>query len=74
MSKLHIGDVYVTPSDCVNPYTYDGPWKRGEQRVLALMVFQHGGLTTGMQLWHAPMHGGARRITADEVDWTGMQQ
>jgi hypothetical protein len=62
----------VTDDQCENPYTYRGPWRTGEQRKLALMVFQHRGYTTGMQLWHAPANGGARKITADDVNWETM--
>jgi hypothetical protein len=25
-----------------------------------------------MQLWHAPANGGARKITADDVNWETM--
>lgn len=67
--KVHIGNVAVTDAACENPYLYRGPWRSGELRKLALMVFKYGGLTEGMALWEAPAMGGARRITANDVDW-----
>lgn len=69
MKLAHVGDVLVTPSDCTNPYTYRGPLYSGEERKLALLVFEHDGLTDGLTLWHAPADGGARRITREEVVW-----
>ncbi|MGH8304501.1 MAG: hypothetical protein ACRETG_02710 [Steroidobacteraceae bacterium] len=69
MRKVPIGDVHVTDDECTNPYRYHGNYRTGGQRVLALTVFKHGGLTIGLQLWEAPASGGARRITADEVTW-----
>lgn len=76
--KAHVGDVLVTPADCANPYTYHGPYSHqhpayGDEpagkRVEALLAFEHGGDTTGLQLWHAPANGGARRITRADVGW-----
>jgi hypothetical protein len=72
MSKAPIGDVLVVPIDCDNPYTYQGRWSRGLSRALALRNFRIGVDTEGLQLWHAPADGGARRITADDVNWETM--
>lgn len=84
MRKVHIGNVLVTPADCTNPYTYKGPLRHqhpawGDEpagrRVESLRAFMEGGDTTGMVLWEAPANGGARQITADDVDWrsSGME-
>lgn len=69
MKKINIGDVAVTDAACTNPYTYRGPLYSGAQRRRALMIFEHGWPIPGVQLWHAPANGGARKITADEVAW-----
>lgn len=72
MKLAPIVDVLVTDAACTNPYTYEGNWRTGEQRRLALLVFRNNGYTDGMQLWYAPADGGAMKITADQVDWGTM--
>jgi hypothetical protein len=71
--KFHIGDVAVTPSGWANPYHYTGnPYSIGDQRVSALRACRDG-VDTGLQLWYAPSSGGARHITAKQVDWSGLR-
>ncbi len=65
--KAHIGDVIVTPETQTNPYGSLGLC--GPERVAALTAFKHGRPTPGLKFWFAPAFGGARLVTADEVDW-----
>lgn len=69
MPKHQIGDVYVVPASLDNPYKYAGAASTGRERVRLLKLFRDGQDPTGWQLWFAPMSGGAKRITIEEVDW-----
>lgn len=64
-----VGAVYVTETDCENPYTYRGVFSQGAWRKKALQAFRNREETHGLQLWHGPAEGGARKITADDIDW-----
>lgn len=66
---VHIGDVLVREGEPQDGNPYRGASLIGPERVAALTAFKHGGDTSGYSLWHAPAHGGARRITSDQVDW-----
>lgn len=65
--KHHIGDVLICPTEQGNPYhgSLIGP-----PRKAALLAFREGKLDPTLCAWYAPCHGGARRCTADEVDWS----
>lgn len=73
---ISIGAVIVTPLDVTNPYVYvreGGAFASGFWRVQALKEFRNRGEgTLGLKLWHAPGGGGAREITADDVNWDTM--
>ena len=69
MTKSTIGEVMVTEAGCENPYTYKGIFSIGAWRKKALQAFRDREETLGLELWHAPAGGGARRITADDVEW-----
>ena len=70
--KINLGDVLVT-DEGRNPYTYRGVFCSGPQRAAALRRFRDGADTANLVLWYAPCCGGARRITAPEVDWNGLR-
>jgi hypothetical protein len=66
----HIGDVVVHVGEPPqgNPYRANG--LIGNSRKAALTAFKHGSPEAAeFTYWYAPSSGGARRITADEVDW-----
>lgn len=81
MSKTTIGNVAVwrgEPPDG-NPYIrHKGNdlllGVTGDERVEALRRFRDGEDTSEYTFWHAPVGGGARRISSpDEIDWTQMR-
>ena len=72
MNLISIGEVLVCESGTENPYRYQGAFSSGFWRKKALQAFRDRDETFGLELWHAPAGGGARRITVDEVDWSGM--
>lgn len=74
--KIHIGNVVIVPGGWENPYTYGkagGKYVIGDDRVEALKAFRDGTGIPGYVLWEAPTNGGARRITSEDVDWSGMR-
>jgi hypothetical protein len=70
--KVHIGDVLVHLGEPPDGNPYHGQSLMGDERVTALYLFKHKQMkkaTKFYTLWYAPASGGARRITAEEVDW-----
>jgi hypothetical protein len=59
---VHLGE----PPDG-NPYRRNS--LIGDERVEALRRFKYGEDTSAYTFWYMPCHGGARRITRDEVNW-----
>ena len=69
MNKINIGDVVIVPAYMDNPYL---PYVASDRKFY-LRQFKAGTLSKSWQAWYAPAGGGARKITADEVEWEGME-
>lgn len=67
-TKYHVGDVIPRGDFVTNPYS-GGYGPVGETRRELLVKFKAGEPTPGWNWWYAPAHGGAHRITRDDVDW-----
>lgn len=72
MNKINIGDVVIVPAYMDNPYLHLGSNISTSRKVL-LQKFKDKRLDKCWQAWYAPAGGGARKITADEVEWEGME-
>jgi hypothetical protein len=68
MDRVQIGDVLVHRGEPDGGNPYHGENLCGRERVAALREFK-AGRGAGFSFWFAPSCGGARRITAAEVDW-----
>jgi hypothetical protein len=64
--KIMIGDVLICPAEQANPYHGS---LLGAKRKEALRAFKAGVLSADYAAWYGPSHGGARKVTADEIDW-----
>jgi hypothetical protein len=70
-TRAHIGDVLVHRGEPADGNPYHGQSMCGPARAAALRAFRDGDAKAcePYTFWHAPASGGARRITAAEVDW-----
>lgn len=67
---VHVGDVTVILGEPPDGNPYRGRSLIGKERHHALLLFRDARPTAKQYtLWHAPCHGGARRITRAQVDW-----
>jgi hypothetical protein len=69
MEKYGVGGIKVCPKGTENPYTVESEYTIGEERVKALITFMNGDQDENLELWYTPTFGGAKKITAEEVNW-----